>query len=111
MGLQVGPTKTETEPNQTNLCEAKEFSIKFSFRLSIIGVNFSPGCGQRVSVQVLGVPSSISTSADVVDSCRWLPMKINLVEFKWNSARCAKTKTECFEEPTLVPTHTHTLVR
>lgn len=26
-------------------------------------------------------------------------MKINLVEFKWNSARCAKTKTECFEEP------------
>lgn len=118
MRLQVGPTKTETEPNRT---EAKATYAK---RKSS-PLNSHLGCQSLGLISLLAVASGYrlrcwgTLFSISVDSCRWLPMKINLVEFKWNSARCAKTKTECFEEPknfaraakgnTLVPTQTHTL--
>lgn len=116
-----GPHKNwnRSKPNwtETNLCEAKEFSIKFSFRLSIIGANFSPGCGQRVSAPVLGVPSSRSRPRSTpVDGFQWRLIWLSLSgiqrvvrKLKQNVLRNRKTLLEQQKGNTLVPTQTHTL--
>lgn len=90
-----GPTKTENKPKR----KAKEFSIKFSFRLSIILANFSPWPAGLSGLSGMVAPSwPRVTRTTPVDGFQWRLIWFwkHRAEFKWNLARCAKTKTDIF---------------
>lgn len=95
-GLHEGPHKNW---KQTETKSSKEFSIKFSFRLSIMLANFSPWPAGLSGLSGMVAPSwPRLTRTTPVDGFQWRLIWFwkHRAEFKWNFARCAKTKTDIF---------------